>query len=167
MALVVRGSRLVVDLADNGGKPFGRREYDLIDEDPTTIDAVATSIITKLKAVTDCVVAGYSVGLRYMEDAFTLPAAGVQLENQAIVTAPIVGDPFDSATVTIPGAKIAIFTNTSGKGANIVNSGNAALQTYLGIWDPTAGNEATISDGEQIVAAAASGKRRHVKNSNG
>jgi hypothetical protein len=167
MALVASGYRLIIDAADNGGKPYTTRTYDLVDADPTTVEAVATSIVTKFKAVSDSVVAGYTLGIRYIEDAFTLPAAGVQNENQAIMTCPIVGDPFDSATVTIPAPKITLFTNTSGKGANIVNSSFGALQTYLGIFDPTAGNEAYISDGEQIVAAAASGKRRHTKNSNG
>lgn len=167
MALVEDGFELVVQLADNGGKPYGQKTYDLVDDDPTTVAAVATSILGKLTAVTDSVVAGYSINQKFINDALTLPASGVQNENQAIITATIVGQPNKSASVTIPGAKIAIFTNTSGKGANIVNMGNTALQTYLGIFDPTGGNEAFISDGEQIVALSGSGKRRHVKNSNG
>jgi len=167
MALTSVGFRLIVDLADNGGKPFGQKSYDLVDTDPTTVGAVATSILGKLNAVTDAVVAGYFLGERFVEGALTLPAAGVQNENQAIITCPIVGHPNKSATVTIPAATIGIFTNTSGKGANIVDMSDTALGDYLGIFDPTAGNEATISDGEQIVALAGGGKRRHVKNNNG
>lgn len=167
MALTSVGWRLNVELADNGGKPYGQKTYDLVDTDPTTVAAVASSIMTKLGNVTDSHIAGYTLGERFVEDALTLPAAGVQNENQAIVTCPIVGRPDKSATVTIPAAKITCFTNTSGKGANIVNMGNAALLAYLGIFDPTAGNEAYISDGEQLVAAAGGGKRRHTKNNNG
>jgi len=167
MALVGNGFELVVSLADNGGKPYALKTYDLVDDDPTTVAAVATSIIGKLNAVTDSVVAAYSINQKFIEDALTLPAAGVQNENQAIITAPVVGEPNKSATVTIPAATIGVFTNTSGKGANIVDMGEAVVLAYLGIFDPTGGNEAYISDGEQIVAAAGGGKRRHVKNNNG
>jgi hypothetical protein len=167
MALVENGFELVVNLADNGGKPYGTKTYDLVDDDPTTVGAVATSIMGKLTAVTDSVIASYSINQKFINDALSLPAAGVQNENQAIVTCPIVGQPNKSAAITIPAAKIGIFTNTSGKGANIVDMGDAALLSYLGIFDPTGGNEAYISDGEQIVAAAGGGHRRHVKNSNG
>lgn len=167
MALVSDGFELVVQLADNGGKPYGSKTYKLVDTDPATVAAVATSIITKLKAVTDAQVAGYRLAEVFVEDALVLPAAGVQNENQAIITSNLVGKPNQSGTVTIPAAKITIFTNTSGKGANIVNMGKDILQTYLGIFDPTGGNEAYISDGDQIVALSGSGKRRHVKNNNG
>jgi hypothetical protein len=167
MALISVGWRLTVEVADNGGKPYGSRVYDLVDTDPTTVAAVATSIMGKLNAVTDSNIAGYTLGERFVEDALTLPASGVQNENQAIITCPVVGRPDKSATVTIPAANIGVFTNTSGKGANIVDMSDAALLAYLGIFDPTAGNEAYISDGEQLVAAAGAGKRRHTKNNNG
>ena len=167
MALVSQGFRLTVDLADNGGKPYGTKRYDLVDTDPTTVAAVATSILGKLNAVTDSNVASYTVGEVFVEDALTFPAAGVQNENQAIITAPIVGFPNKSAIITIPAASITNFTNTSGKGANIVNMSNAALLAYIGIFDPTVGNEAYISDGEQVISLQGSGKRRHVKNNNG
>lgn len=167
MALTSVGFRLTVELADNGGKPYGSKQYDLVDTDPTTVGAVATSILGKLDAVTDSNVAGYTLGERFVESALTLPAAGVQNENQAIITCPVVGRPDKSATVSIPAATIGIFTNTSGKGANVVDMSDIPLLAYLGIFDPTAGNEAYISDGEQLVAAAGGGKRRHVKNNNG
>lgn len=167
MALVSAGFRLTVELADNGGKPFGTRMYDLVQTDPTLVGAVATSILGKLAAVTDSEIAGYTLGERFVEDALTLPAAGVQNENQAIITMPIVGRPNKSGTVTIPAANIGVFTNTSGKGANIVDMSDVALRAYIGIFDPTVGDEAYISDGEQVVSLSGGGKRRHVKNNNG
>lgn len=167
MSLDTVGFTLIVDLCDNGGKPFGQKRYDLVDTDPATVAAVAASIMGKLNAVTDSNIASYFLGERFVETALTFPAAGVQNENQAIITAPIVGKPNKSATVTIPAATIGCFTNTSGKGANIVNMANPQLAAYLGVFDPTVGNEAYISDGEQIVSAQGGGKRRHVKNNNG
>lgn len=167
MALVAQTIRLVVNLADNGGKPFGQKTYDLVVTDMALAPAVVTSILGKLDAVTDAVIAGYTLGTVYVENALTLPASGVQNENQAIITSPVVGAPNKSATITIPAANIGVFTNTSGKGANIVDMADVALQAYLGIFDPTGGNEATISDGEQIVALSGGGKRRHVKNNSG
>lgn len=167
MAFVDKGYTLVVDFADNGGKPFGSRTYDLVNDDPTEVDAVVASMLTKIQAVTDAVIASYTLGRKTVQDALTLPASGVQNENQLIWTAPIVGDPSDSAFVTIPAAKIACFTNTSGKGANIANIANAALAAYVGMFDPSVGDEAYISDGEQIVSLSGSGHRRHTKNSKG
>lgn len=167
MAIVSEGYELVVNLADNGGKPYGQKTYALVDTDPETVPAVVTSILGKLAAVTDSVVAGYRLAEVFVNDALALPAAGVQNENQALITATLVGRPNDSASISIPAAKIGIFTNTSGKGANIVDMSDTALVAYLGIFDPTGGNEAYISDGDQIVALSGSGHRRHVKNSNG
>lgn len=167
MADVEKGYVLIVDFADNGGKPFGSRRYDLVQDDPDLVGAVVTSMITKIRAATDAVVAGWTLGRKTINDALTLPAAGVQNENQLIWTAPVVGDPTKSAYLTIPAAKIGLFTNTSGKGANVANIGSAALAAYVGMFDPTVGNEAYISDGEQIVSLSGSGKRRHTKNNNG
>lgn len=167
MAMVDAGYKLTVDFADNGGKPYGSREYFLVQDDPDLVGAVVTSMLTKITNATDAVIAGYTLGRRTINDALALPAAGVQNENQLYFTAPIVGDPFDSASLSIPAAKIGLFTNTSGKGANIANMASAVLQAYVGMFDPTVGNEAYISDGEQIVSLSGSGKRRHVKNNNG
>lgn len=167
MAIVSAGWELTVDFADNGGKPFGTRVYDLVQTDGTLVPAVVTSMLTKIQNATDASIAGYRIAEKFINDALTLPGAGVQNENQLLWTAPIVGRPDKSAVLSIPAAKIALFTNTSGKGANIANIANAALAAYVGMFDPTVGDEAYISDGEQIVSLSGSGHRRHVKNSNG
>lgn len=165
--IVQDGFELVVSFADNGGKPYGQRTYDLVQTDPTLVGAVVTSMLAKITAATDSVIAAYSVNEKFINDDLALPAAGVQNENVLRFTAPIVGDPTDSATLTIPAPKISLFTNTSGKGANIADMGDAALLAYVGMFDPTVGNEAYISDGEQIVSLSGAGKRAHIKNNNG
>lgn len=167
MAIVSVGWQLIVDFADNGGKPYGTREYDLVQTDGELVPAVVTSMLTKIGNATDASISGYRVAEKFIQDALTLPAAGVQNENQLYFSAPIVGRPDKSANLSIPAAKIGLFTNTSGKGANIADMGDAALLAYVGMFDPTVGDEAYISDGEQIVSLAGGGKRRHARNLNG
>lgn len=167
MAIADLGFELLVDFADNGGKPYARRTYALVDTDPATVGAVVTSMIAKIIAATDAHVAAYRLAHVYVEDALTLPASGVQNENQLILTAPIAGDPLDSAFFSIPAAKPTLFTAASGKGANIADMSDATLLAYAGMFDAAVGNEAYISDGEQIDSLQGGGKRRHTKNSNG
>lgn len=167
MAIVDKGFVLTIDFADNGGKPYASRAFPLVDTDPTTVDAVVASILTKVIAASDAHVAKYSLAHVYVEGALTLPVSGVQNENQLIFTAPIDGDPSKSAFFSIPAAKPALFTAASGKGANIALMSSAPLLAYAGIFDPAVGNEAYISDGEQIDSLQGGGKRRHTKNSNG
>lgn len=167
MALTSQGYELLVDFADNGGKPYARRTYPLVDTDPTTIPTVVAAMLVTIAAATDAVIAAYRVAEVYVEDALTLPAAGVQNENQAIITAPIVGRPNKSGTITIPAAKIGCFVATSGKGANVVSTAAGIAQNYARMFDSAHGDEAYISDGEFIVSDQMSGKRRHTKNNNG
>jgi len=167
MAIADKGFFLDVDFADNGGKPYARREYQLVDTDPATVGAVVTSMIAKIIAASDSHVSAYRLVHLFVEDALTLPASGVQNENQLIFTAPIDAEPTKSAFFSIPAAKPALFTASSGKGANIANMSNGALLAYAGMFDPAVGDEAYISDGEQIDSLQGGGKRRHTKNSNG
>lgn len=167
MALTTQGYELIVDFADNGGKPYARRTFPLVDTDPTTIPTVVTAMLATISAATDSAIAAYRVAEVFVEDALTLPAAGVQNENQAIITAPIVGRPNKSATVTIPAAKIGCFVATSGKGANVVKTDSGIAVNYARMFDPSHGDEAYVSDGQQLVADQMSGKRRHTKNNNG
>lgn len=166
MALVADGLELLVDLVDNGGNQ-NRRVYKLVETDITAVDAVVADMLTKIGAVTDSVVSAYRVAQVFVEDALVYPASGVQNENQALISAKIIGNPRKSGTLSIPGAKPAIFNATSGKQANIVNMGNAAILAYVRMFDSGHGDEAYISDGEFIDASTASGRRRHTKNNSG
>jgi hypothetical protein len=167
MALTQQGYELLVDFADNGGKPYARRTYPLVATDITTIPAIITSMLATISAATDAVIASYRLAQVFVEDALVLPTAGVQNENQAIISAPILGRPNKSGTITIPAAKIGCFVSTSGKGANVVNTGAGVAQNYARMFDSAHGDEAYLSDGEFIDSSQMAGKRRHVKNNNG
>jgi hypothetical protein len=167
MAVVSDGYELIVSFADNGGKPYAQRTYPLVVTLAADVPAVVTAMLVTITAATDAVIAAYRVAEVYIEDTLTLPAAGVQNENQAIITAPIIGNPRKSGTITIPAAKIGCFVNTSGKGANVVQTAAGIALNYARMFDSAHGDETYISDGEFIDSSQMSGKRRHTKNNNG
>lgn len=167
MTLTENGYELIVDFADNGGKPYSRRTYPLVSDTIADIPAIITSMLATIVAATDSVVAQYRLAQVFVEDALVLPAAGVQNENQALISAPIIGRPNKSGTFSIPAAKIGCFTNTSGKGANIVLAAPGIALNYTRMFDSAHGDEAYISDGQFIDASQMAGKRRHTKNNNG
>jgi len=169
MALVQLKWRLVVGIADNSGD-ISNRTYEMPVASAADADAfeiLANSLITALNAMTSGVVANYSIGAVFVEDALTLPASGVENENQAFFSGKIVGDPTDSATQSIPAADPAIFVNTVGPGANQVDMNDGAVLTWVGFFDQAGPGPWTISDGEYWQSATVAGKRRHVNRSGG
>lgn len=161
MALGSSGFFGTVTLVDNGGNT-STLTYDLT---AVTIGAAQTDmgdIVTRLAAVTDGVVKGYSVGERYAESALSLPAGGVQVENTAVISSLISGTVDKYATIRIPAPKATIFVGSSGSAANVVDAADSDLGAYLATF--TSGGEATVSDGEvldTISAAHTKGKRVH------
>jgi len=158
---------LEVGIADNSGTIVPRfyeaPEAAFADYDAGLVNV--GTLITALNAMTSGVIANYRFGSVYVEDTLVLPASGVENENQAFFSGKITGDPTDSATQSIPAADPAIFVTTSGPGANVVDMGDGAVSTWVGLFD--ASGPWTISDGESWVTTTIKGKRRHVKNSNG
>lgn len=163
MAFVDQPFELVVSFADNSGEVV-TRNYRLQDTDYADILTGLSSWIPTIAATTDDVIVSYFVKSIFVNDAIVLPAAGVQSENQAIISGKIEGQPLESFTVTIPAPKIGVFTATSGKGANIVNQAASIVTSFMGLF--ASGGAFYVSDGE-FPAAGWSGKRRHTKNNNG
>lgn len=169
MALVQLKWFLEVGIADNSGDISPRR-YEMPEASAADFDAFlinVNTLITALDAMTDGAVANYRVGAVFVEDALTLPASGVENENQAFFSGKIVGDPTDSATQSIPAATPGIFTALSGPGANVVDMSDGAVLTWIGLFDQAGPGPWTVSDGEYWSNATVKGKRRHVKRSNG
>lgn len=166
MALVAKTHpfSLYVELVDNSGKSTNKR-YDLQSIDATAAATDAAAIMAALAAVTDDKIKSYTIGHTFVENALLLPASGVESENQAFLSIRLASDPTKMATHAIPGAKPSLFMATSGPGANTVNTGSAALNTYVALF--TADNEALLSDGELADSSIYfSGKRRHVASRN-
>lgn len=163
MALVTNGWWLFVALKDNGGNET-TRQYALTGADAAEAALDRTAILAALTNVTDAVIVSYYVYERFVNDAFAYPPSGVEIEDLALLDFDIVDHPEKSATLTIPAPKPAIFNATSGPGANIVNTGNAAVIAYAALFKT--GGSATISDGE-TADTLIGGKRIHRKSSRG
>lgn len=165
MAFDALNYELEVAFQDNGGEIVTRRYgvvagttyADLITALPATIATIA--------ATTDDLVYSYAVRTVFVNDTPTLPASGIQNENQAILTFKLLGKPLNSGTLTIPAAKPSLFVGTSGENANVVNMSASAVSNFAGLF--VDGGLLTISDGDNIVLAGGKGKRRHTKNNNG
>lgn len=161
MALTSQGFFGTVTLIDNGGNT-STLSYDLTAA--AIGDAVTDmgTVVTRLAAVTDAEVKGYTVGQKFAESALSLPAGGVQVENTAVISALISGEVSKYAILKIPAPVAGIFVGSSGAAANLVDANDTDLGTYLGTF--TTGGLATVSDGEVIdtvSAAHVSGKRVH------
>jgi len=169
MALAQLKWYLEVGIADNSGD-ISPRFYEMPVASAADFDAFtvnANALRAALANMTDGVVANYRIGAIFADDALTLPASGVENENQAFFSGKIVGDPTDSATQSIPAAKPAIFVNTVGPGANVVDMNDGAVLTWVGFFDQAGPGPWTISDGEYWTSSTIKGKRRHVKRSGG
>ena len=167
MALVQSKWIAEVSLADNSGKTVPRfYEAPLAAfADFAAFQLSFGTLLAALNNMTDAVVAAYGLKVQFVEDALVLPLSGVENENQAFFSGKIVGDPTDSATQSIPAADPDIFVALSGPGANVVDMGDGAVGTWIGLFD--ASGPWTVSDGESWDAPTVSGRRRHVKNTNG
>jgi len=165
MALTQLKWFLEIGLADNSGD-VSPRFYEMPVASAADFDAfttAASALRTALLNMTDSVIASYRIGAVFTEDALSLPASGVENENQAFFSGKIVGDPTDSATQSIPGAKPGIFVSTSGPGANLVDMSDGAVTTWVAFFDQSGPGPWTISDGEYWTSSTIKGRRRHVK----
>jgi hypothetical protein len=165
MALVPGGFGMTVSFLDNGMNQV-TREY-IMDLDIATYEdaaAAAAAMIPKVVAVTDASLPQYRVFQIFSENALTIPASGVQVEDQASITALLTTPGNKQANINIPAPKPAIFVATSGKQANIVNTANAALVTFTDSFKIV--GSFTISDGEEITRLV-DGKRVHKKSNRG
>ncbi len=163
MGLVSNGWWLRVSLADNGANVITKR-YDLTAADAATAATDVSVIIAALVAVTDAIVISYAYGEEFKEDTVVYPAAGIENENKASITATLTTGGGKKANIKIPAPIIGIFLAPTGASANVVNIGNGTLTTYTDIF--AAGGEAYISD-KEVLESLQSGKRISAKSNNG
>lgn len=145
MALVAQGYELAVTIVDSAGDT-ATRTYTLNPGSATDPDVIATAVLTRLNAITDGVVKTYRLSHVFIEDALVLPAAPIEVEDQAKVVVGIQGKPLDKATVSIPAPIAALFVSTTGENRNVVNIANTDLVSYLNLWGSD--QFLTISDGD-------------------
>lgn len=163
MAYVSAGWKMFISMIDNGGNST-TKTYDLTSADADAAATDSAAVLAALDAVTDALITDYGYYEKMVQDTVTYPSAGVQIEDLALLEFDIVGDPTKKATITIPAPAIGIFNASSGAGANVVDTADAAVVTYRDLFR-TAG-ECTISDGE-VANSLIKGRRIHRKSRRG
>lgn len=163
MAFVSGGFWSSISIADNGGN-VTTKTYELDAADAAEATTNHAAVLAALTNVTDGRIIGHFWYEKMVQDTPTLPGAGVQIEDQALLTFEIAGNPLKSATHTIPAPKIGIFSAASGSGANVVDLANTAVIAYRSMFQGA--GECFISDGEKAERLKA-GKRIHRKSRSG
>lgn len=159
MAFVSLGWRFSVTLIDNGGNTT-TKTYELNSADAAEAATDGAAIITQLGLISDARPTSYHTYVLFADDALTLPAAGVQIENLAMLSFTVDGNPTKHPTHTVPAPKIGIFNAATGPGANIVNVANAQILDYAKNFITGVDQIAYLSDGETMVTFD-SGRRIH------
>lgn len=145
MAFVSSGWTLSVTLLDNSGNDT-TITYELRGTDHAGASANVTSILAALGAVTGGEIASYRLYQTFQEDSLSLPAVGFQAEVSASMTAFIADEGSKKASYRIPMPVPNVFVSTIGAGANQVNTSQADVIAYHGLFEPV--GVAFISDGE-------------------
>lgn len=168
MAFVSQGWKLILSFLDGGANPT-TREFKLTATDDNgdlaPVIADVQTIVNAWVAATDAVLVSQQVTKVTVNDDVTLPAATVQVENNAQISAKIEGIPNKSAVFEVPAPKISMFQATTGPASNIVQFANPPVPALVNIYK--AGGQAYISDGETITDQGIKGKRVHHKSTRG
>lgn len=165
MALVSDGFTLQVVLIDSGANTAVRR-YELVAGTAAQAVLDAADILVDLQALTDAVVSAYSITNRFVENALALPAAGIHVENQALVVVNLEGSAVDKGKFSIPAPVANLFTGVTGPNSNQVNTAYAPLVEFVANYGSLGNNLMTISDG-QHADGISRGYRRHIASSKG
>jgi len=166
MALTEKQLSVVASFVETSGRSV-TREYV---GDPATITnvtelSVAWALeLANIKAMSKSVMGSYFYKVLFLEDALVLPADAINAD-EALFTAKLVGKPNKSGDLSIPAPVDTLFVSPTGKGFNVIDTGDALVSNYLDMF--AAGGGWVFSDGDQLVKPTASGKRRNVKRSTG
>lgn len=168
MAFVSQGWFLDTTWIDTGGNITTRR-FELVATD-TAGDAAAViadvqTIVAAYIAATDAVLTKQVVGKVTVEDAVTLPAGDVNVEENAQISAKIDGIPNKSAVFEIPAPKNTLFLAPTGEGHNKVDFADPLVANVVNLYKT--GAQILISDGESITDQNIKGKRVHHKSTKG
>lgn len=165
MAFVVTGYGTTITYVDAGVNP-APREYNC-DSTVTDMDgaiAAVGALLPDVIAFTDAGIPKYRIWMEVTNDAFTLPASTVQVENTASMTVLLAALGSEKGNLNMPAPKIGAFVAPLGPQQNIVNT-TATIVTDL-IANFTSAGKFSISDGEK-ASGILNGKRVHKKSSRG
>ena len=167
MALVSSRFEVEATFTESSGKSV-TRTY-VAAASVTTLTALAVNwalALPFIQAMTDSVLSQYVYKQVFLEDALVLPT-DAENNDQALFSGKIFGDPSDSAILSVPAASIGIFVTPTGKGRDVVDMSDTAVQSFVDLFSDSGTNgDWTLSDGEQWSEATVSGKRRNTKSTN-
>lgn len=153
---------MTINFVDTGANVTTKR-FQMTAADYATAVTDAAAAIAEWESVTDAEIEAYTIQEVFTEDSPVLPAA-VEIENQALITVGIVGEPLKSATLTIPAPSVGIMTSTVGDGYNTVDVSDADFVAWLAMF--STGGLFLISDGE-VAGGSPKGRRIHRKSRRG
>jgi len=162
MAIVSDGFYISWTVADNNAN-VTTRTFKMQGATQEDAETDAPGVITALMATTDAVLVSWHFYEEHINDALTYPAAGVENQNQALMSFLLTGG-VKKATLTIPAPKITLFAAATGPDAQRIDPADAAVIAYVGLFE--ADGQLYLSDGE-TAASFLKGKRRHIKAGNG
>lgn len=145
MALVSKGWYMTVSVMDKQGD-VTTLQYELQSADATAAAADNVAVRAALNGVTSGMIIGYSLSERFYETVPAFPSVG---DNSIKARVAARGSDGEVKSLDIPAPEEALFVGTSGPANNVVDTTNTALLTYLALFE--SGNEAFISDGENLV----------------
>lgn len=145
MAYVLENYLMTISLVD-AGENTGTVTLQLQATDDLAAGTDAGAIIAAFNAVSDGAVSTYTISKRFYNDAFALPAAGVQVEAKALLSMRDAVNPQKKHVSRIPAPKAAIFTAPTGAGSNVVDTTNLAVLAWVNLFN--AASKAYVSDGE-------------------
>lgn len=162
MALNPEGYYVFMEFIDSGYDTFSAT-YPLTATTDLDADTEALTVAGDFAAMTDAQLLRYHWYQDVVEDTVA-PTAGSQVENQALLSYAVVGFPLRRATVSIPAPKITLFSAPTGPGSNIIDTGDALVQTFNALF--LSGGEITFKDGN-IAESLIEGKRIHRRSKKG
>lgn len=162
MALVPGTYYVWLEFIDSGYDTFSAT-YPMTATTDEDADTEALTVVSDWAAMTDAQLLRYHWYQDVVEDTIA-PTAGSQVENQALLSYAVAGDPLRRATVSIPAPKITLFSAPSGPGSNIIDTGDALITTFNSLF--LSGGEITFKDGS-IAASLIEGKRIHRRSKKG
>lgn len=166
MALANNLAVITLVLKDTGGKTSAKEFFV-----PTTSWDPATGLIADLKTIRDSLVTAYNaisyalieksfISLSQAEDTLEFPATVCQIAEVASIVGNIDAVEKKNASIVVPAPHVDIMEGATGKQYNTVDILDAALVTFITMYETTA-DVFTISDGETLddTTPLDSGKR--------
>ncbi len=131
----------------------------------TAIAAIRDNLVTAVDAITDSLITDTFIVVTEKE-SLALPAAECKITDLASFVVNLAGGEGKKSTMQMPAPNIGIFVAATGPNKNVVDTTDAALNTYVDEFQTTGGSF-TISDGEFVddTTPLVAGKRISRKSS--